>query len=175
MRPFVWIFGSLAVLACCPASSRAYEDTATLGVAVGYAGMPQSSTLPRNGVDFALSAGGGLGDSWSIQGLLSHNVYFDERPLHLSIAGLETIYALDIVRFVPLIGFGLDGLLSVRDRSARGDFALHLLLGVDFLINPRWIIGADVRGFWVATNAQSRLEPFILTAAVRMGVRFDLH
>jgi hypothetical protein len=162
------------LLACLPSSTRAYEEAATVGVAVGYAGMPQATTLPKNGVDFALSAGGGIGDAWSIQGFLGHNVYFDERPLHLSMAGLETVYALDIVRFVPLIGFGLDGLLSVRDRNPRGDFALHVLLGLDFLINPRWIVGADVRGFWVATNAKSRLEPFLLTAALRVGYRFEL-
>ena len=92
----------------------------------------------------------------------------------MGIAGLETVYALDIVRFVPLIGFGLDGLLSARSRNARGDFALHVLLGVDFLVNRRWIVGADVRGFWVATNAKSPLGPFLVTAALRVGVRFDL-
>ena len=71
-------------------------------------------------------------------------------------------------------GTPLDGILSVRERAARGDFALHALLGIDFLINPRWIIGADARGFWVATNAKSPLSAFIVTAALRVGVRFDL-
>ena len=98
----------------------------------------------------------------------------DDRPVHLGIAGLETVYALDIVRFVPLIGFGLDGLLTVRERRTRGDFALHGLLGVDFLINPRWLVGADFRGYWVATNAHSPLSPFLMTVAARVGVRFDL-
>jgi hypothetical protein len=175
VRCAVWIFGSLAFWASLPAQGRAYEDQATLGLAVGYAGIPNSDALPRNGVDLALSAGGGFGDAWSLQGLLSYNVLPNERPLHLGVAGIETVYALDIVRFVPLIGFGADGLLSVRERSSRGDFALHVLLGFDYLINPRWLIGADVRGFWVATNARSPLDPFILTAAARVGVRFDLH
>ena len=89
-------------------------------------------------------------------------------------AGLETVYALDIVRFVPLIGFGLDGLLSVLERQAFGDFALHALLGVDFLLNPRWIIGADARVFWIATYKKSPLDQFMVTAAVRVGVRFDV-
>ena len=83
--------------------------------------------------------------------------------------------ALDIVRLVPLLGFGLDGILTVRERQARGDFALHALLGLNFLINPRWIIELDVRGFRVATNTQSSLGPFlIITAALRVSVRFDL-
>ena len=135
--------------------------------------MPQSDALPANGLDFALSAGGGFGDAWNIQGLLSYNLYFGAPNLHMGMAGLETVYALDIVRFVPLIGFGLDGILSVRDRHARGDFALHALLGFDFLINRGWLVGADVRGFWVATNAQSPLDAFLITAALRAGVRFD--
>ena len=175
MRRLVWIFASLASLASLPSTARAYEDQATLGLEVGYAGIPGSDTLPRNGVDVGLSAGGGLGDAWSIQGLLSYNIFPNDRPLHLGMAGLETVYALDIVRFVPLIGFGIDALLTVRDGRSRGDFALHVLLGVDYLINERWLIGADVRGYWVATNAHSPLDPFILTAGVRAGVRFDLH
>ena len=162
------------MLAWLPASARAYEDQATLGVAVGYAGMPSSGSLPRNGVDVALSAAGGIGDAWSIQGVLSYNVYLNDRPLHMGIAGLEAVYALDIVRFVPLIGLGVDGILSVRDRATRGDFAGHVLLGVDFLIDRRWIIGADARLFWVATNTNSPLPAFIVTAALRAGVRFDL-
>ena len=174
MRRRVWIFASLAALAALPSTAWAYEDQATLGLAVGYAGIPGSDTLPPDGVDIGLSAGGGLGDAWSIQGLLSYNIFPGDRPLHLGMAGLETVYALDIVRFVPLIGFGLDGLLTVRDRGSHGDFALHVLLGVDYLINPRWLIGADARGYWVATNAQSPLDPFIVTAGVRVGVRFDL-
>ena len=174
MRCLVGIFGSLALLASLSSAASAYDDQATLGLEVGYAGMPSTDTLPRNGVDVGLVAGGGFGDAWSIQGLLSYNIFPDERPLHLGMAGLETVYALDIVRFVPLIGAGVDGLLSVRDRSTRGDFALHALVGFDYLINPRWLVGADVRGYWVATHAGSPLDPFILTAGARAGVRFDL-
>jgi hypothetical protein len=175
VRCLVGIFGSLALLLALPSMASAYEDQATLGLEVGYAGIPRTDTLPRNGVDVGLIAGGGFGDAWSIQGLLSYNIFPNERPMHLGMAGLETVYALDIVRFVPLIGAGLDGLLTVRDARTRGDFALHVLLGVDYLINPRWLIGADVRGYWVATNAASPLDPFILTAGARVGVRFDLH
>jgi hypothetical protein len=136
--------------------------------------MPRADAPPRNGIGAALSAGKGIGDAWSIQGLLGYNVLPDDGSLHVSMAGIETVYALDIVRFVPLFGFGLDGLLTVRDRNARGDFALHALAGIDFLINRRWLVGADVRGYWVATNAHSPLDALFLTAGARAGVRFDL-
>ena len=92
----------------------------------------------------------------------------------MGIAGLEAVYALDIVRFVPLIGLGLDGILSVREKATRGDFAAHLLLGFDFLIDRRWVFRADVRLLWVTTNTSSPLPPFLVTAALRVGVRFDL-
>ena len=174
MRTVVVLLGCVALLLGTPRGARAYEDQATLGIAVGYAGLSPRDQLPQNGVNVALSGGGGLGDSWSIQGLLSYSVFPDSRPFHMGMAGLETVYALDIVRFVPLIGFGLDGILSVRERATRGDFALHALLGIDFLVDRRWIVGADFRGFWVATNASSPLGPFIITAAIRLGVRFDL-
>lgn len=174
MRRLVWILASLAASACLPSTVAAYEDEATLGLSIGYAGLPASDGLPAHGFDFALSAGGGFGDAWSLQGFVRYDRFGREMPLHLAIGGLEALYALDIVRFVPLFGLGLDGLLSVRERAVRGDFALHVLLGVDFLINPRWIIGADVRGYWVATHAASPLDPFILTAGVRVSLRFGL-
>ena len=176
MRRLLCIVGSLAaLLAVLPSTAQAYEDQATLGLAAGYAGIPGSDTVPRNGVDVGLSAGGGFGDAWSVQGLLNYSIFPNARALHLGMAGIETVYALDIVRFVPLLGAGLDGLLTVRERRTRGDLALHFLVGFDYLINSRWLVGADVRGYWVATNAQSPLDPFLITASARVGVRFDLH
>ena len=54
MRRLLWIVGSLAaLLAVLPSTARAYEDQAALGLAVGYAGIPNSDALPRNGVDLA--------------------------------------------------------------------------------------------------------------------------
>lgn len=175
MRWLACICGSLALLASFAAPARAYENEATLGLAVGYAGMPKADAPPRNGIDIAVSAGRGIGDAWSIQGLLGYSALPGDASLHVSMAGLETVYALDIVRFVPLVGFGLDGLLTVRDRHARGDFALHALLGFDFLIDRRWLVGADVRGYWVATNTHSPLDALFLTASARVGIRFGLH
>ena len=165
---------SLALLGSLPASVRAYEDRATLGVGAGYAGMPESEGVPPHGVNLAVSAGGGFGDAWSLQGVLAYNAFLGSPTLHLSLAGLETVYALDIVRFVPLLGAGLGGLLTVRQRHARGDFALHVLLGVDYLINARWVLGVDARGFWVTTHTRSPLGPFVVTVALRGSVRFGL-
>jgi hypothetical protein len=154
--------------------ARAYEDEATLGLAVGYAGISEEDGLPNNGLHLAVSASLGFGDAWSLQGLLGYDFFPNADPLHIGVAGLEAVYALDIVRFVPLFGFGLDGLLSVRDRQTRGDFALHALLGFDFLVDRRWTVGADARGLWIATHANSRLGPFVIHVALRAGVRFGL-
>jgi hypothetical protein len=174
VRCLVWICGSLALIAALPPTARAYEDQATLGFAVGYLGVPGSTVVPPNGVDGAVSAGGGIGDAWNIQGLVSFGALIGDPRVQLGTVGLEAVYTLDIVRFVPLLGVGLDGLLSIRDRRALGDFALHFLVGFDFLINRRLIFGGDFRGYWVATNARSRLDPFVVRAGLRIGVRFDL-
>ncbi|MDH3201538.1 MAG: porin family protein [Myxococcales bacterium] len=175
MRSPAWICATFVALVCVPSTASAYEDQATLALAVGWAGIPGSSTLPRNGVDVGLSAGFGITDAWGIQGVLSYNVFPDERRLQMGVAGLEAIYLLDIVRFVPIFGFGIDGLVSGRADSTRGDFALHALVGFDYLISDRWSVGADARGYWVATNANSFLDPFFVTVAARVGVRFDTH
>ncbi len=174
MRCLAFICGSLALIAALPTTAHAYENQATLGVAVGYLGVPGDGAVPPHGVDGAVSAGRGFGDAWNVQGLLSFGALLGDRRTKLGTVGLETVYALDIVRFVPLIGFGLDGILSVRERRALGDFALHLLVGFDFLINRRLIFGGDVRGYWVATHGRSRLDPFVVRGGVRIGVRFDL-
>lgn len=165
----------LGVVVCAPSTALAYEDQATLSLEVGWAGVIDSSTLPANGVDVGLVAGFGITDAWGIQGVLSYNIFPDERRLQMGVAGLEAIYLLDIVRFVPLFGFGVDGIVSGYGGSTRGDFALHALLGVDYLISARWFVGVDARGYWVATNANSFLDPFIVTVAARVGLRFDTH
>ena len=175
MRSSSWICAALLGVVCLPSTVSAYEDQVTLALEVGWAGIPDSSTLPRNGVDVGLTAGFGITDAWGIQGVLSYNVFPDERRLQTGVAGLEAIYLLDIVRFVPIFGFGVDGMVSGRAGRTRGDFALHALLGVDYLISARWLVGADVRGYWVATNANSFLDPFIVTVAARVGLRFDTH
>ncbi len=174
MRSPAWICAALFALVCVPSTASAYEDQATLALAVGWAGIPSASALPRNGIDVALSAGFGITDAWGLQGSLSYNVFPDEQRLQIGVAGLEAIYLLDIVRFVPIFGFGVDALVSGRADRTRGDFALHALVGFDYLIDDRWSIGADARGYWVATNANSLLDAFIVTVAARVGVRFDI-
>ncbi len=164
---------TLLGLVSVPSTASAYEDQATLALEVGWAGNPNSSTLPRNGVDVGLSAGFGITDAWGIQGVLSYNVFPDERRLQMGVVGLEAIYLLDIVRFVPIFGFGIDGMVSGYDGRTRADFAIHVLLGVDYLISARWFVGADGRGYWVTTNESSFLDPLFFTVAARVGFRFD--
>jgi hypothetical protein len=56
----------------------------------------------------------------------------------------------------------------VRNRTVRGDFALHALLGADYVIDPGWLVGADPRGYWIVTHAASPLDAFICMVAVRL-------
>ncbi|MEM8607151.1 MAG: outer membrane beta-barrel protein [Myxococcota bacterium] len=163
----------LGVLAA-PAAASAYENQVTLGLELGWAGIPNSSTLPLNGIDLGITAGYGINDAWEIRGLGTFNLLFDDDRLRTGMIGAEATYLLDIVRFVPVFGFGVDAVISAFRGNTRGDFAMHALLGVDFLINPRWLVGASARGFWVTTNGRSFLDALFFTAAFRVGIRFDV-
>ena len=154
---------------------RAYENQLILGGSVGYSGLPTSDSLPRNGVNVGLTAGWGINDAWGLQGNLAYGIHpDDEGSLNVGLVGIETTYLLDIVRFVPFAGVGLDGLMTVRNRDVQGDFAVHGLLGVDFHINRRWVLGADVRGYWVPADLSSDLDPFLLIGALRVSYLIDL-
>jgi hypothetical protein len=153
----------------------AYENQFTLGVSTGYSGLPTApDELPDDGFMTGLTAGWGINDAWGLQGNLSYSFHPDEEPLQIGILGIETTYLLDIVRFVPVAGAGIDGLMTIRQGGVQGDFAVHALLGVDFLINPRWLIGLDTRFYWIPAELSSDLSPFMLTAAFRASYRFDL-
>ncbi|MGB5811680.1 MAG: hypothetical protein WBG86_14180 [Polyangiales bacterium] len=167
----------MAVLAVAALPSRAfaYDDELTVGLELGWAGIPNSARLPVNGIDLGLTVGYGINDAWAVRGLGSFNLLFGDRRLRTGIVGAEALYLLDIVRFVPIFGFGVDALISGFDDRTRGDFAMHALLGVDFLISRRWLIGVDGRGFWVTTNGRSFLDALFFTVAARVGVRFGLH
>ncbi|MEM7434022.1 MAG: outer membrane beta-barrel protein [Myxococcota bacterium] len=174
MRILAWVGLALVGLVAAPSEARAYERQLTVAAEVGWAGIPNSNNLPLNGVNAGVTVGYGINDAWGVRGLANFNLLFDDRRLRTGIIGAEAIYLLDIVRFVPIFGFGLDAMVSGFDGRTRGDFAMHALLGVDFLIDPRWLVGADARIFWVTTNGRSFLDALFFTAGVRVGVTFDV-
>ena len=174
VRRFAWICGAFLVVVGRPANASAFEEQVTVAVELGWAGIPNSSTLPLNGIDVGVTAGYGITDAWGVRGLANFNLLFsEERRLRTGILGAEAIYLLDIVRFVPIFGFGIDAMISGFATEKRGDFAMHALLGVDFLISPRWLVGLDGRGFWVTTNRASFLDALFFTVGARVGIRFD--
>ena len=63
-------------------------------------------------------------------------------------------------------------MVSAYDGRTRGDFAIHALLGVDYLINAGWLVGADGRAYWVTTNRGSFLDPLFFTFAALVGFLF---
>ena len=174
MRRLAQLALALSFGALLSTRASAYEDRLTLDASVGYSGLPGSDELPEHGAHFGLSAGWGINDAWGIQGNLGFSRHPDSSPLNIGLIGLETTYLLDIVRFVPFFGAGIDGLMTVRDRQVQGDFGLHALIGVDFLINPKWLVGVASRLYWIPADLSSDLEPFMFIVAVHAGYRFDL-
>ena len=174
MRRSAWIC-AVIIVGLLPSSASAYEDQVTVALELGWSGIPNASALPRNGIDLGVTAGYGINDAWGVRGLANFNLLFSEdRRLRTGIVGAEAIYLLDIVRWVPVFGFGVDAMISGFAEESRGDFALHALLGFDYVIGPRWLIGADGRGYWVTTNGASFMDAFFLTVAARIGIRFDV-
>jgi len=172
VRSLLFFFVALVGLGA-PSVAAAYEDQISVGLELGWAGVPSSGTLPQNGIDLGITAGYGITDAWGVRGLASFDLLFGDRRLRIGMMGAEAIYLLDIVRFVPVFGFGVDGVISGFNGENRGDFALHALLGFDYLLNERWSIGASGRGFWITTNGRSFLDALFFTVALRVGIRFD--
>lgn len=173
-RALVLLGGVLALCVRAPIA-HAYEDQITLGFDGGYAlALKRPDTgVSRHGAAAGVSLGWGLNDAWSLAGRLGYTVHPRGGTRHTLTLGVEATYSLDVVRFVPFAGFGVDGLLSRRGSSTDGDFAVHALLGVDYLWSRRVIFGLDVRTYILPFGHTDPLDPAYLVATLRVSLVFD--
>ncbi len=170
------LFGTALLGAPSPAS--AYEDQATLFVDLGYGAALANDALPTHGAQLGLGGSWGLNDAWTLRGRLSYAAHPADRPMHVAMAGVEVFYLLDIVQLVPFFGVGIDGLATVTDLGAGSvfdvDLALHAIVGLDYLVNRRVVVGVDVRPYILplAFDAET-LAPVYLSASVRLSIVFE--
>lgn len=166
------LLGALAALV--PASAHAYEDKITLGVGTGYAAVLANPDLPTHGARVALEVGIGLNDAWSLTPRLEYVIHPDASPLHLGLVGAEVTYALDIVTVVPVFGLGLDVIGTVREGTFGADLALHVVVGLDWLVTRTWLVGLDVRAYFLPLSlASTGVDPVYLTAGLHVAYVFD--
>ena len=159
--------------AALPGRALAYEDRVTVGLGVGYAGAFGDNAIGSSGVLTEATVNWGFDDRWSLQGHLSYGLHPKDKLAHVGLLGGELVYALDVVRFVPFVGVGLGGLVVGRDGARDFDLAVNALLGVDYWINRRWILGVDVRGYWLPFDL-SDFDPAYLTATLRVSFVLDV-
>ena len=184
-HPRASAIGSAALVALlsmlgAPSTARAYEDQATLDLDLGYAAALATDALPPNGVQFGVGGSWGLNDAWTIRGRLAYGVHPAAQPLHVGILGVEVVYLLDLVEVVPFAGLGADALGTGFDDGTGGgsgfeaNFAIHAVLGLDWLVSRRFIVGLDVRPYILplAFDAET-LAPVYLSASVRLSFVFE--
>ncbi|MFT3921767.1 MAG: hypothetical protein QM778_04470 [Myxococcales bacterium] len=144
--------GSALVVAlwCCAwsGSARAYEDQASLDLAVGGALTAGAETLARGGPE--VSAGGALGlsDLFFLRAQGGYLPLFgDGKAQQVGRVRLEAAYLLDVLRVVPFFGVGANLWLyrSKLDDAFEARPGAHILLGLDYLWSRSWSVGLDVR------------------------------
>jgi hypothetical protein len=125
-----WIIAGLAALtaAWLPLKASAYEDQLSLGLGAGYAYTARSDTS-HPGVYANLEASIGFSPEWSLRGLVGFGAHPASPRLSRLTVGIEALYLVDVLEFVPYAGIGLDALASFdldRDQLALG---AHPVLG----------------------------------------------
>lgn len=129
------------------ASARAYEDQASLDLALGYTLLLDSETLPEQGAALDVGASFGISDIAVVRGLAGYAPLFDGDGIaHAGRLRLEALYLVDVLQFVPFFGLGAN-LLLADDRT---DAPLlrpggHVVLGADYLVSRNLTVGLDIR------------------------------
>jgi hypothetical protein len=153
-----------------PSAAHAYEDQWTLGVGLGYAhAFPHDA--PHPGALAELSASLGLDPVWSVRARLSAAFHPDDHALYRGMAGGELLYMIDILELVPSFGLGVDAIASRSDAKTRADFALHAVLGLDYLLSRTLTLGFDVRPYLLAARVKD--EPLYLALSASLVWMFD--
>ena len=156
------------------APAAAYEDQVTLDLDVGGGFVLANGDAPTAGVGFGVGAGFGLGTAWTLRGRISYALHPSASSLQVLTAGAEVHYALDILKFVPFFGVGIDGIGTVRDGTFGADVAVHALLGLDWLLSRKIVVGIDIRPYVLPFSLADRgIDPVYLSATLRLSVVFD--
>lgn len=152
-------------------NARAYDDQASVDLAVGYVHMAPSGPLPQPGTELTLGAGYGLGDMFVLRGSLGYGLQVDSaRRASVGRGRVEVAYLLDVLSVVPFFGGGASAWLF-KDESVTIAPGGHLLVGMDLLLTREWNAGLDVR---IGMLAESRDVFSTTEAQLRLTRMFDL-
>jgi hypothetical protein len=137
----------LSLILCLASSARAYEEQASLDLALGYAGVIDSQTLRPHLGSFDVGGSVGISDFLVLRAAVGY-AFLAEHHAKTQQAGrgrLELAYLIDVLKWVPFLGLGV-GVWGVNEQSGLRFFPTgHLLFGLDYLIARSFTLGADVR------------------------------
>ena len=178
LRTFAGLWLGVACVAARPSLAHAYEDQATLFVDLGYGVALANDALPPHGLAIGLGGSWGLTDAWTLRGRLGYAVHPATPALHVATVGAEVFYLLDLLQLVPFAGVGIDGLGTVFDdgsgTSVGANVALHAIVGLDWLVSRRVILGVDVRPYILPFSFDDgSLAPVYLSASLRFSLVFE--
>lgn len=127
--------------------ARAYEQQASLDLALGYANVVHSPTLRPNLGAFDVSGAIGISDFLVLRAAAGY-AFLAEHSEKTQQAGrgrLELAYLIDVLQWVPFVGIG-GGVWGVKERSELRFYPTgHVLFGLDYLLTRRLSLGIDVR------------------------------
>jgi hypothetical protein len=169
-----WLL-ALTAAASAEATALAYEGKISLDFEAGYARVLSGADLPRQGPMLGVASSIGLGDAWALRFRVSYAIHPGGDPLHVGVIGVEGIYLIDIVQLVPFFGLGIDAIGTLRAGDFGADPAVHAIVGLDYLVSPRILIGFDVRPYVLplSINDLDGVDPVYLTVNARFGLLFD--
>lgn len=140
---FVAIF---ALLVAVTGHARAYEEQASLDLALGCVGIAATETLPAAGPTLDIGGALGISDFLVLRSAVGYAPLLDGRDtVHTGRARVEAAYLIDVLQWVPFFGLGA-GLWGYGRASGFGVRPQgHVLFGIDYLWNRSWTVGVDVR------------------------------
>lgn len=148
---------SLLITAIWPAiNAFAYEDQLTVGGNLGFAERIADEG-PHHGGMFGISSSIGLDDIWTVRGRFSYSIHQAPDLLHAFFLSAEILYLIDIMEFVPFLGGGPDGVATLWKDQFDVDFALHAVVGVDYLFSREVIFGLEVRPLFFITSTSTQI------------------
>lgn len=143
----------MLLAAALPSSARAYEDQLSVGVGLGYAYATRSDSSHHGGY-VNLEASLGLSPTWSLRGLLGFGHHPAQPRLSEAVLGVEALYLVDVLEFVPYAGLGVDGLLSITARDVQTALGAHPVVGVDWLLDRSFLLGLCARPIFVVSDLE---------------------
>ncbi len=170
MRPIAWLAVATCVLLHA-LSAQAYEGQLSFGPQAGYAVLLADSSLNNHGLALGATGSYGLDDTWTLRANGMYAYHPGSEAWHASMLGVEIIYLLDILEWVPFIGIGGEGLVTVIDSDFKLNGAANLIVGLDYMLARDMVIGLDIRPIVVFSSLDEL--PAYLTATLRFEWLFD--